>query len=76
MSVTSTDDVIPRVCLATASPAKFADAVTSAGLEQVDVELLESLSAKPTRYSDWERGEDWYNNIRQYIEKVASSKRQ
>jgi len=75
-SGTTTEDVIPRVCLATASPAKFAEAVTSAGLERVDVELLESLSAKPTRYSDWERGEDWYDNIRKYIEKVASLKGQ
>jgi threonine synthase len=74
--VTSTNGTVPRVCIATASPAKFTEVVTSAGLEPVSSQRLDSLHLQPTRYVDWERSEDWLDNLRKYVEKIASSRRQ
>lgn len=75
-NVTTSNDIMQRVCLATASPAKFTEAVTSAGLVPVVSDSLDSLNSKPTRYQDWERDEDWCENLRNYIEKITETRRQ
>jgi threonine synthase len=60
-----------QVCIATASPAKFSEAMTSSGVETVSPQLLDELSRKPTRFTDLEREDDWYNILRQRIEQCT-----
>ncbi|XP_064164488.1 threonine synthase-like 2 [Anguilla rostrata] len=61
-----------RCCIATASPAKFQDAVQKAGLT-VDVpEEVQALEKMATRYEKLELGEDWERRLRERIESVTS----
>ena len=61
---------IPRVCIATASPAKFEEAVLSAGLTPQPTEGVKALDGKPTRYKDLEKADDWLAALRAKIEEI------
>ena len=61
---------IPRVCLATASPAKFEEAVTAASLEPQPTESIKALFSKPVRYADMEKSEDWTQTLRDKLEDI------
>jgi len=69
--MTNTKDDTLRICLATASPAKFDEAVLAAGLIPQPTEEIKNLSNKNTRYFDLEKGEDWEKVIRAKIEEIS-----
>ncbi|XP_014673407.1 PREDICTED: threonine synthase-like 2 [Priapulus caudatus] len=59
------------VCFATASPAKFAEAVLAAGLTPQPTKAVTELESKPTRYIDMPSGADWEAMLRAKIEKIS-----
>ncbi|XP_030624651.1 threonine synthase-like 2 [Chanos chanos] len=61
-----------RCCIATASPAKFQDAVQKAGLNIDLPEAVQALATMATRYKNLEKGEDWEAILREFIESVGS----
>lgn len=64
-----------RCCIATASPAKFQEAVHRAGLTLDLPEALLALETLETRYEVLEKSEDWESKLRQHIELIASVRR-
>ncbi|XP_052227206.1 threonine synthase-like 2 isoform X5 [Dreissena polymorpha] len=63
----SKDESIPRICIATASPAKFKEAVDAAGIPWKQDERVTRLMSLPVRYEDMERNEDWSDILRKKI---------
>ncbi|XP_043093221.1 threonine synthase-like 2 [Puntigrus tetrazona] len=61
-----------RCCIATASPAKFQEAVQKAGLTLDLPEALQELDRLETRYDVLERSDDWETKLRQRIESISS----
>ena len=61
---------IQRVCVATASSAKFEEAVTSAGLTPQPTAAIKALDTMPTKYVDLEKGQDWEQILRDIIESI------
>ena len=64
----------PRVCIATASPTKFEEAVLSAGLTPLQSEAVTALGSKKTRYVDMEKEMDWDKILRDKIEEITSNR--
>ncbi len=64
------ESVLPRVCIATASPAKFEEAVTAAGLTPQPTEKINALLSMPTRYEDMEQGENWEQILKDKLEEI------
>lgn len=64
-----------RCCIATASPAKFQEAVQKAGLTLDLPEALQALDRLETRYDVLERSDDWESKLRQRIESIGSMRR-
>ena len=62
---------VPRICLATASPAKFEEAVLNAGLTPQPTEAIKALDQLPTRCLDMKQGDDWTQILRQKIVDVS-----
>ncbi|KAH3789931.1 hypothetical protein DPMN_168123 [Dreissena polymorpha] len=63
----SKGESIPRICIATASPAKFNEAVDAAGIPWQQDERVTRLMSLPVRYEDMERNEDWSDILRKKI---------
>lgn len=61
-----------RCCIATASPAKFQEAVHRAGLTLDLPEALRSLEMLEARYKVLEKSDDWESKLRQHIELIGS----
>ena len=61
---------IPTVCMATASPAKFPEAVKAAGIEMKPDPRLGKLFSSPTCYKEMKKGEDWDGIIRGVIGEI------
>ncbi|XP_051545534.1 threonine synthase-like 2 [Myxocyprinus asiaticus] len=64
-----------RCCIATASPAKFCEAVQKAGLTLDLPEALQALDSLETRYQVLEESDDWESKLRQHIELIGSVRR-
>ena len=62
---------LQRVCLATASPAKFTEAVLSAGLTPQPTEAIERLQHLPPKYQDVEQTDDWDAILRRAITDIS-----
>uniref|UniRef100_A0A8C1ZTI2 Threonine synthase-like 2 n=1 Tax=Cyprinus carpio TaxID=7962 RepID=A0A8C1ZTI2_CYPCA len=60
-----------RCCIATASPAKFQEAVQKAGLTLALPEALKVLDTLETRYEVLERSDDWESKLRRHIESIT-----
>lgn len=60
-----------RGYIATASPAKFPDALQRAGLEPV-TDLVAHLHSLPTHALEMRKGEDWYSMLRTKIESISA----
>ena len=56
-----------QICIATASPAKFEEAVTDAGLTPQPTEAIKRLDGMPQKYTDMKQGEDWEAMLRAKI---------
>ena len=69
-------DQRPRICLATASPLKFPDAVTSADVPAPVSEDVRALFTKPTRFETMEKGQDWAAILRRKIEEISEKHQQ
>ena len=63
---------LPRVCIATASPAKFEEAVLEAGLTPQPTEAIRKLDSLPTRYIDMKKGQDWEKMLRDKIVEIST----
>ncbi|XP_069970749.1 threonine synthase-like 2 [Penaeus vannamei] len=63
----------PRGYIATASPAKFPEAVEKAGAQPV-TEGVSHLKDLPTKFMWMKKGEDWYSILRNRIEAISSKK--
>ena len=61
----------PTVCVATASPAKFPEAVKAAGIEMPLPPQLAQLFTSPTRYKEMKKGEDWEQMLRTMINEIS-----
>ncbi|CAH1782531.1 unnamed protein product [Owenia fusiformis] len=62
---------IPQVVIATASPAKFEEAVLAAGLTPQPTEGILALDSLPTRYVDMEANMDWDLMLRNKIKEIT-----
>lgn len=62
---------LPRAYIATASPAKFPEALEKAGVPPV-TELVTRLKSLPTRSMEMKKGEDWYAMLRTKIESITA----
>lgn len=62
--------MIPRICIATASVAKFQEAVVAAGLPVLPDERVTLLETMATRYEDMENGQNWERMLRNKIEVI------
>ncbi|WAR21412.1 THNS2-like protein, partial [Mya arenaria] len=60
----------PRICIATASVAKFREAVEAAQLPVAADGRVDELLKRPTRYRDLEKDEDWDRAIRDAVEDI------
>ena len=60
------------MCLASASPVKFEESVTAAGLQYVETESVQKLRQMPTKYQDLEKGDDFTEIIKNKIEELTS----
>ena len=59
------------VCVATASPLKFQEAVTAAGLQPLDTPRIQQLLTAPTYHTDMELTDNWEKILRQKIEQMT-----
>ncbi|KAK2164656.1 hypothetical protein NP493_1407g00032 [Ridgeia piscesae] len=66
-----TDSNLQRVCLATASPAKFTEAVLSAGLTPQPTQAIERLQHLAPKYQDVEQTDDWDAILRRAITDIS-----
>lgn len=64
----------PTVCMATASPAKFPEAVKAAGIEMPMSSQLAQLLTRPTRYKEMKVGEDWDQMLRATIDEISKKR--
>jgi threonine synthase len=65
---------IPRICVATASPAKFEEAVASAGLIPQLTESVKALDTLPTKYVDMNKEDNWEQILRHKMEEIYNRK--
>lgn len=63
----------PKGYIATASPAKFPEALQRAGLEPV-TDLVAHLHSLPTRSVEMKKGEDWYSMLKAKIESISAGR--
>ena len=63
---------MPRICIATASPAKLDEAVIAAGLKPQPNASIKDLFLKPTRYTDMEKSEDWTQILKDKLEEICN----
>ena len=60
--------------MATASPAKFSEAVKAAGIEmQLPPEVAQLLTS-PTQYTEMKKGEDWDQILRTMINDITEKR--
>ena len=74
ISFISSPTSVPRVCIATASPAKFEEAVQSAGLTPQPTESVKALDGMKTKYVDMEKGQDWDQILRNKIVSISTER--
>ena len=60
-----------RVCTATASPAKFEEAVNAAGLTPQPTKEIQSLASKPTKSVDMNQSDDWEKMLREKVVDIS-----
>ena len=53
-----------------ASPAKFADVLEKVNVKWTGQDLLKELSAKESRYTDWEENDDWSEKLLALLETI------
>eukprot|EP00062_Callorhinchus_milii_P012942 gi/632960499/ref/XP_007896229.1/ PREDICTED: threonine synthase-like 2 [Callorhinchus milii] len=63
---------VHRCCLATASAAKFQEAVLKAGLTPEIPPAIRALETMETRYATMKRGEDWEQMLRATVEEITA----
>ncbi|KAL4231318.1 Threonine synthase-like 2 [Mactra antiquata] len=66
------DNNIPRICVATASVAKFQEAVKAAGLPALEDKRVTALENMKTKHDDFEKGQDWSKLLREKIIAINS----
>ena len=66
----SRESTVPRICIATASPAKFDEAVVAAGLKPQPNASIKELLLKPTKYTDMEKSDDWTQILKDKLEGI------
>ena len=59
------------VCVATASPLKFREAIKAAGLQPIDIPRIQQLLSAPTHHVDMELSDNWEQMLRQKIEQMS-----
>lgn len=60
--------------MATASPAKFPEAVKAADIEMPMSPQLAQLLTRPTRYKEMKVGEDWDQMLRATIDEISKKR--
>ena len=63
---------IARVCVACASPAKFPEALETAGVEIVENDIVRAVMKMPTKHEWMRKGEDWEAILRGKIESITA----
>ena len=63
-----------RLCVATAGPDKFPEALSGAGVPFQPCPRIRQLHSMPTRSEPMERGQDWEAMLRQKIEAVTAAR--
>lgn len=61
----------PKVCIATASPAKFPEAVREAQLDPEEPEEIQRLFGMETKFEWMRRDEDWEKILKDKIEEIT-----
>ena len=59
------------VCIATASPAKFPEAIEKSGLKPYNPPEIQALFALEEKYETMEQGQDWEKMLREKIVQVS-----
>lgn len=75
LSISFRKAVIPQGYIATASPAKFPEALEKADIEPVK-EGVNHLEQLPTRCQWMRRGQDWFKILCEKIEDITTSKKE
>jgi len=65
---------VRRICIATASVAKFGEAVKAAGLPVQPDNRVTALESMATRFEDMEQGQDWEQMLRNKIQSINENK--
>jgi phage shock protein A len=60
----------PRICIATASVAKFQEAVKIAGVPVQNDDRVTALQNMETKYEDMEKGDDWGKILKNKIVEI------
>ncbi|XP_076461377.1 threonine synthase-like 2 [Babylonia areolata] len=64
---------LPSVCVGTASPLKFQEAISAAGLPTLDSPRLQELRASPTYAEDMELTDNWEKILRRKVEQMTEA---
>lgn len=65
----------PRVCIATASPWKFSEALAESGADVKFPQNVEDLFSKEERYEDMNKNEDWEEILRNKILDISKTRK-
>ena len=60
------------VCIATASPAKFPEAIEKSGVTYVNPDEIQKLFDMEEKYDRMDQGQDWEKILRSKIEEISS----
>ncbi|KAK7110629.1 threonine synthase-like 2 [Littorina saxatilis] len=63
----------PSVCVATASPLKFREAISTTGLQPIDTPRIKELLSAPTYFTDMELTDNWEKILRHRIEVMTEN---
>ncbi|XP_064622944.1 threonine synthase-like 2 [Lineus longissimus] len=61
----------PRICIATASPAKFAETLEGAGLTPQLPDDVKALYTMPTKSEEMKKEDNWYKMLKEKIEEIT-----
>ena len=67
----SSNDDVKSICIATASPAKFPEAIEKSGLKLEMTPEIQKLFEEEEKYEEMKLGQNWENMLRKKIELVS-----
>lgn len=63
----------PSIIFATASPAKFPEAIRASGVPEPTSEVIQKVLSAPARYTDLELNQNWTAVLKVKVEDITNS---